>query len=710
MLLFALTVLVSSILLFLVQPIIAKQIVPWFGGSAAVWTTCLTFFQLVLLAGYAYSDGVQRLSARRQSILHAILLIASLAALPILAGVHWKPSGDEEPLWRILGLLAATIGLPYFMLSTTGPLIQSWFAREQPNPAVAQRAYRLFALSNFGSLLGLLAYPFVVEPWVATRHQAMAWSGLYGLFVLLGLLVAVRAARPVSGVVAAPETAHVGAMAPVESREQHDQAKIKTLEHEYEHAPGAGATIQWFGLAALATMLLLSVSSHITQNIASIPFLWVLPLSLYLLTFVIAFEGRRGKGWYLRNNMMLPAMALAAVMTWGLNTDDGILDIDYAIPLYLAGLFLICLFCHGELAQSKPPARYLTRFYFMIALGGATGGLLVSIVAPRIFSYYWELPIALMLTGVAGAWIGMRYVQGPLRAVFVGGSLVSLAVCAHYSRLHLEERAFDNIYSARNFYGTLKITERDTPAADGPVRRLVHGVILHGLQELSTTHRQEPTTYYGRHSGVGLAIEQMGRQSPQGIRVGVIGLGVGTLASYGRPNDHYRMYEINPRVIEIAKTEFTYIQDSPASVSFALGDARLVLEREPPNRFDVLVIDAFSSDSIPIHLMTREALSVYLRHIQPEGVVAFHVTNRYLRLAPVVRQIAEEAGYRAVLIEDEPTDDPRGLMALSDWVLVTKNERLLSSRAVKDKTVDIEPIPGLRTWTDDFNNLFQILK
>ncbi|MBU6304701.1 MAG: hypothetical protein KGO79_04710, partial [Betaproteobacteria bacterium] len=302
MLLFALTVLVSSILLFMVQPIIAKQIVPWFGGSAGVWTTCLTFFQLVLLAGYAYSDLVQRFSAKHQSMLHAALLIASLSALPIVAGVHWKPTGDEEPLWRILGLLTVTIGLPYFMLSTTGPLIQSWFAREQVSPAVAQRAYRLFALSNFGSLLGLLAYPFAIETWVATQHQAIAWSVLYGVFVVLGLTVAFRSARQ--------------ARQPLIEKESPPQAHDIAIESAPSRAtppspPGATELLQWFGLAALATMLLLSVSSHITQNIASIPFLWVLPLSLYLLTFVIAFEGRGGRGWYLRNTMMLPAMVLA---------------------------------------------------------------------------------------------------------------------------------------------------------------------------------------------------------------------------------------------------------------------------------------------------------------------------------------------------------------------------------------------------------------
>jgi SAM-dependent methyltransferase len=698
MLIYALTILVSSFLLFLVQPIIAKQIIPWFGGSAAVWTTCLTFFQLVLLAGYAYSDWVQRLAPKKQSILHIVLLVASLAAMPILAGEHWKPLGEEDPLFRILGLLAATIGLPYFMLSTTGPLIQSWFAREQKNPAVAQRAYRLFALSNFGSLMGLLAYPFAIETWVTTKTQAIVWSGFYGVFVVITIVVALRAARaqPTHYTVATFDPSHT---TPADESHAHPSGP-----------PTMTDIVLWFALAALATMILLAVSSHITQNIASIPFLWVLPLSLYLLTFVIAFEGRRGRGWYLRHNMMLPAMVLAAFMAWGLVTDDGILSIDYAIPLYLIGMFLVCLFCHGELAHAKPQARYLTRFYFMIALGGAAGGLFVSTLAPRVFPFYWELPLALLLVGAAGVWIGLKTSVGPLKVVFVGGSLVSIAVTAHYSRLYYVDAASDSIYASRNFYGTLRIKERVPLDTQAPIRRLVHGVILHGLQDMSPQARQAPTTYYGPDSGVGLAIHEMGRQSPSGIRVGVIGLGVGTLASYGRKGDHYRMYEINPDVIEIAKREFTYIADSPADVSFALGDARLVLEREAPNQFDVLVIDAFSSDSIPIHLITREALQVYARHMKPGGVIAFHVTNRYLNLPPVVRQVAEQAGYQAVLIADEAGDDLRGLMALSDWVLVTKNETFLNAKAIQDQKYPFETIPGLKPWTDDFNNLFKVLK
>lgn len=696
MVLFALTVLVSSFLLFLVQPIIAKQIVPWFGGSAAVWTTCLAFFQMVLLAGYAYSDVVQRLKPKAQSMLHLALLVISLLALPIVAGDHWKPTGEEDPFWRILGLLFVTIGLPYFMLSTTGPLIQSWFAREQKDPAVARRAYRLFALSNFGSLMGLLAYPFVIEPWVSTQLQATIWSAFYGLFVLLTGAVALRAMR------------HPAAML------THGATPSDTTEFSAEEVHGVKPVIAdlmlWFSLSGLATILLLSISSHITQNVASIPFLWVVPLSLYLLTFVVAFEGRGGRGWYLRETMMLPALLLAGFMAWGLVTDHGILDIDIAIPLYLAGLFLACLFCHGELAAAKPHPRFLTRFYFVIALGGAAGGVFVSLIAPRVFSSYWELPLALMLIGFLGIWVALRQGKGPLQKVFVGGSLVSLVVCGYYAGAYQRESASGSIYASRNFYGTLKITDREYPGGIEPVRRLIHGVILHGLQDLNLDYRHEATTYYGESSGVGIAIRHYANAQPNGIRVGVIGLGVGTLARYGRRGDYYRMYEINPTVIDVAQSYFSYIKDSQATVSFAQGDARLVLEREPAQQFDLLVIDAFSSDSIPIHLMTREALSVYRRHLSPNGVIVFHVTNRYLDLAPVVQQLANQAGLSAALVSDDPVVDPRGTLALSDWVLVTNNTGLLANPEVVMKRHRVNPIPGLSPWTDDFNNLFRVLK
>ncbi len=692
MLLYALAVLLSSFLLFLVQPIIAKQIVPWFGGSASVWSACLTFFQLVLLAGYAYSDLVQRLQPRAQTSLHAALLVVSLISLPILAADGWKPMGDEAPLLRILGLLAVTIGLPYFMLSTTGPLIQSWWAREQQDPQMAQRAYRLFALSNAGSLLGLVSYPFIIEPYVSTQHQAWVWSTAYAVFTVLVILVGLRAMkRPMAS--APSEDARTGT--------EESAHRISLQDHFF-----------WFCMAGLATLLLLAISSHITQNVASIPFLWILPLSLYLLTFVLAFEGRGGRGWYRRETFMLPALAVSAIMAWGLVADDGIMRIQEAIPLYLGGLFLVCFFCHGELAQSKPPARKLTRFYFMVALGGACGGLTVSLLAPHLAPFYWELPAGLLAVALMALWVVLRQAETllPTRVLFVLGAVASMTATVYYAHDHIDSLFHNNEVASRNFYGTLRVNEARYEGQDHATRRLVHGVILHGLQSADPALRRMATTYYGPESGAGLAINWYAQNRPNGSRVGVVGLGVGTLAVYGRAQDHYRFYEINDAVIDLAQDQFTYLSDSPAEKSFSLGDARLQLEREPPQAFDVLVIDAFSSDAIPVHLITQEAMAVYLRHLKPDGAIVFHVTNRYLRLPPVVQQLAHDAGLMAMLLSHQPDDTSGRLLASTDYVLVTRNKALMADPDIQDAEYIIEPITGLRLWTDDFNNLLQVLK
>jgi SAM-dependent methyltransferase len=692
LLLYALAVLLSSFLLFLVQPIIAKQIVPWFGGSASVWSACLTFFQLVLLAGYAYSDLVQRLQPKAQTSLHATLLVVSLISLPILAADSWKPMGDEAPLLRILGLLAVTIGLPYFMLSTTGPLIQSWWAREQHDPQMAQRAYRLFALSNAGSLLGLVSYPFIIEPYVSTQHQAWVWSTAYAVFTVLVILVGLRAMR--RPMASAPSGG-------VQTGTEESTHRISLQDHFF-----------WFCMAGLATLLLLAISSHITQNVASIPFLWILPLSLYLLTFVLAFEGRGGRGWYRRETFMLPALAVSAIMAWGLVADDGIMRIQEAIPLYLGGLFLVCFFCHGELAQAKPPARKLTRFYFMVALGGACGGLTVSLLAPHLAPFYWELPAGLLAVALMALWVVLRQAETllPTRVLFVVGAVASITATVYYTHDHIDSLFHNNEVASRNFYGTLRVNEARYEGQDHATRRLVHGVILHGLQSSDPALRRMATTYYGPESGAGLAINWYAQNRPNGSRVGVVGLGVGTLAVYGRAQDHYRFYEINDAVIDLAQDQFTYLSDSPAEKSFSLGDARLQLEREPPQAFDVLVVDAFSSDAIPVHLITQEAMAVYLRHLKPDGAIVFHVTNRYLRLPPVVQQLAHGAGLMAMLLSHQPDDTSGRLLASTDYVLVTRNKALMADPEIQDAEYIIEPITGLRLWTDDFNNLLQVLK
>lgn len=675
MLIYALTIFTSAFLLFLVQPIMAKQILPWFGGSAAVWTTCLMFFQLVLLAGYAYADWTVRfLKPRPQVLLHVALIIVSLISLPIIAGSGWKPGGEEDPTWLILGLLTATIGLPYFLLSTTGPLLQAWFARSFPN---ATNVYRLFALSNGASLIALVAYPFAVEPWVTTHEQSVGWSFGYGLFAVLCAGSALFSLRA-SAQAATQQAATPAAEGP---------------------APRAADYLLWLTLAALGSFMLIAVTNHITHDVASVPFLWILPLTLYLLSFVLCFEGRN---WYQRSIFFGPLLVIVGAMAWALHTNGGVMDIKQAIPLFATGLFVMCMFFHGELAALKPAPRHLTGYYLMISLGGAVGGLLVGFVAPKLFNTYYEFGLGLFFTALIAAYVARRaLVIVPVLA------LVAAGFTAYHIHTYINMLSKDARVMTRNFYGTLRVKDfGDATSKDG-TRRLMHGVIMHGEQFLTPARRMEPTTYYGPTAGIGRIIG-IKSEGAKAIRVGVIGLGAGTLAAYGRPGDVYRFYEINPQVIDLARSEFTFLGSSKAKIETLLGDARLTLEGEPAQGYDVLAIDAFSSDSIPTHLMTYQAMGVYLKNMKPDGVIAFHVTNRFLHLAPVVKRIADEHGLHTVLVADDPESGSD--LANTDWVLVSRSKAVLEHPRITESMEKIGEIPGLKLWTDSFNNLFKILK
>jgi len=667
MFLYPLTVALSAFLLFLVQPVIAKQILPWFGGSAGVWTTCLFFFQFLLLCGYAYAHwSIRVLRPVSQVVLHAALLLASLAALPILANAAWKPQGDEIPVLRILGLLFATVGLPYFMLTTTGPLIQAWYARTTDSP------YRLFALSNFASLLGLLCYPFVLEPVISTRQQAIWWSFGHAVFVAVCIATAIWSLKHAKGGGAVTQTPMTA-----------------------ERPPTTGRRLTWIALSATGSLMLLATTNHMTQNIASIPLLWVLPLSIYLLTFILCFEGR---GWYNRLVFFVPLLAVLGAMVYVDNDLAKLLDLKVALPVFAAGLFAICMFCHGELALLKPAPRYLTGFYLMISLGGAIGSLLVSVVAPLVLKGDFELHFGLVVCAALVLWQTRR---DPL---WVPASAAIVAAGVTYGVIaQAFEQVRDYHVMVRNFYGSLHTRDIGDPGDPTARRQLTHGVIQHGEQWLAPDKAGEPLSYYGRKSGVGVAIAA---ESQPGRRIGVIGLGAGTIAAYGRAGDVVKFYDINPQVIDIAKKEFTYLSGSKAKIEIALGDARLVLEREPAQQFDVLAVDAFSSDAIPVHLLTKQAFEVYLRHLNPEGILAIHVTNRYLDLVPVVKDIADSLGLAAVHVEDEAD----GVLASTDWVLVAREPALLEREPIGESALDIESDPSRRVWTDDFNNLFRAMK
>ncbi|QIM52064.1 fused MFS/spermidine synthase [Hydrogenophaga crocea] len=670
--LFAGAIFASAFSLFLVQPLIAKQILPWFGGTAAVWAICMVFFQTTLLAGYAYADLVaSRLAPRRQLALHATLLLASLWFLPIVASSAWKPQDAQDPSLLIIGLLLATVGLPYFMLSTTGPLVQSWVARAR----VGQQVYRLFSLSNMASLVALISYPFLIEPVATLRAQALGWSALYLGFAGLCLASGVYFVRHAHGPSAQTEAAADGSDA--------------------GPRPGWRDALLWLSLAAMASWLLVAITNHITQNVAAIPFLWVLPLTLYLLTFVLCFESDR---WYRRGLFVPAGGALLALCAYGLHEGSIGFEVKVAVPLYALGLFVLCMFLHGEMARLRPHTRHLTRFYLMLSVGGALGGSLVGLMAPRVFPAYYELGLGFALTALLAAVVLRR--QRALSAT----ALALVVFCGVFLAQQVRDDLSSTRRLQRNFYGTLYTVDVPDETLKDTVRLLYHGSIQHGEQYLSPERRREPTAYYGRSAGVGLAIEATRRP---GQRVGVIGLGAGTLAAYGRPGDVHRMYEINPEVIDIARSEFSFVADSAAQVEMVLGDARLSMEREGPQGYDVLAVDAFSGDSVPVHLITMEAMQVYLSHLRPGGIVAFHVTNRFLNLPPVVAAIAQAQGLQVAHIRDE-NDNP--LLRNTDWVLVAREPEALAHAGIAQRARPVVPIPGLAPWTDDFNNLFAILK
>lgn len=682
MILYALTILVSAFLLFQVEPVIAKIILPWFGGSAEVWTICLLFFQMVLLLGYLYAHALARyLKPRMQMAVHVGLLAVSLAALPIYPSAKWKPSPADDPTAGILGLLAISVGLPYFLLSTTGPLAQAWYARRFKGAV----PYRLYALSNAGSMFALLSYPVLFEPVFTTHQQAATWSWAYVVFVVLCGFTAV-----------------VSANAPgLETVTEEDEAAGKSAR------PTARHYLLWMALPACASVLLLAITNHLSQNVAAIPFLWVLPLSIYLLSFILCFEG---SGWYRRNPyLQLLAVALGCMAYAGGTDLTGNFEIKLLVPLYSLGLFTCCMVCHGELAMMKPHPRYLTHFYLMISAGGALGGILVGLAAPRLLSGFYEMPLALVATAALIVivlkqdpdltWFRKWWQPAPAAAVLL------TAVLAVYVGMQIQHSRQGARVVLRNFYGGLRVKDNGPAVQLDSTRSLTHGTINHGEQFLNLARRDWPTTYYGPHTGVGIAIHD--KQKHGAIRVGVIGLGTGTIASYGRLGDYYRYYEINPLVLRLATSEFTFLADCKAKHDVAMGDARLSLEREAPENLDVLAVDAFSSDAIPVHLLTKQAMELYFHHLQPNGILAVHISNRYLDLQPVVGDEALATGHVARLVDSADDDDTDVFEAT--WVLVTAPAPGFDDEIIKSST-KIDSTRKVRLWTDDYSNLFQILK
>lgn len=667
---YGLTIFLSAFLLFQVQPLIGKMILPWFGGSASVWTTCMLFFQSILLLGYLYSHWVVRfLSPRQQSLLHMTLLLISLLLIPIEPSDAWKPTGSENPTLRILGLLTVSIGLPYFVLSTTGPLIQAWFARERSG----QVPYRLFALSNLGSMLALLAYPLAVEPLLPTRWQSLAWSGLFGAFALACGLLAWRG--------------------------RNGQAIV--VHHDEQASPlRLPQMLLWIALAACPSILMVADTSFLTENIAPIPLLWVAPLALYLLSFILSFEGH---GWYQRR-IYLPLLVVSlGLLAWLPTQGVSEVPIKLAMGLNLAAFFVACMVCHGELARQQPHPSQLTSYYLTLSIGGALGGFFVGVIAPYFFNSHYELSIGILLTGLVAAIAIIPTSVFPRPALRTAALTVSALLLAGVGWLRVvdhqaEIAGADSLL--RNFYGTL--TVRSNP--DEGWRTMLHGQIVHGRQYISPEKSILPTTYYSPAGGAGKTL--LAKASQPHLRVGVIGIGVGTLVTYGRPGDYYRLYDIDPLVIDVAQKHFTFLSDTKAKTEIILGDARLQMEREAPQQFDVLVVDAFSGDSVPVHLLTRQAFELYFRHLKPDGVLAIHITNRYLDLRPVIKTASDHLKRPARIIDDAG-DSALGTFR-SRWTIIAQDGAFFSHAEFSDAK-PLADKPGFKPWQDDYSSLFAVL-
>ena len=761
---YALTIFIGAFLLFQVQPLMGKYILPWFGGGPGVWTTCMLFFQVLLLGGYAYAHFTSRwLKPRTQAVVHLVLLLTALALLPITPGDAWKPHGDGNPTLQILVLLAASLGLPYFVLSATGPLIQHWFSRA--NPGVSP--YRLYALSNVGSLLALVSYPFYFETRFTRIAQATLWGWGLLAYVLCCGLCAVRLWK-VEGKVQDAETG---------------STQDTSRPAAPAPAPSAFTRLLWLLLPACASVLLLATTNKLCQDVAVVPFLWVLPLALYLLSFVICFDSPR---WYMRFPFTIALIAALTGWCWALFYGSD-WSIWKQVAVYCGGLFVCCMVCHGELYRLKPDPRQLTRFYLMIAAGGALGGIFVAVLAPVIFTDYYELHWGLFLCGLlfllvcirsrgAGSqdcatpavatgkewpwlacllpffvfggldWFIARLAgqsgsgsKGWFLALRIGmWSVLVLLVVSWIARekfrnfrhwhflaclwlflglaglgatlwMQARDSREERVYRSRSFYGVLTVYEYNKTDPESHYFLLQHGRITHGLQFADPARAAWPISYYGPQSGIGLAVEAL---PPGPRRIGVVGLGTGTMAAFGRPGDYLRLYEINSRVQKVANSWFSYLPRCKGKAEVSLGDARLSLEREPPQHFDLLVLDAFSSDAIPVHLLTKEAFEVYQRHLNTNGIIAVHISNHYLNLEPVVVNLARHFGYKLAAIDyDDAVEEGDWWLYSSTWILLTHDERIIKSPSIRAAAYTVNTNSAkVPLWTDDFSSLYQVLK
>lgn len=667
---YATAIFLGSSLLFLIEFVSAKRLLPLLGGGAAVWTACLVFFQCALLIGYWLAHWlVTRLARRRQAFVYVALLALSLAQLAYAVSPRLAAT-PSRPVTSVVWLLASMIGLPFLTLAATSPLLQAWYARE----ATGGGAYRLYAVSNVGSLLALVVYPLALEPFLSLREQALAVAAGFAAFAIAAFVI-------------------------VSSQWQATAPEVAKSDTRARERIGLARAALWIALSACGSLLLAAVTTHISQNIATIPLLWIAPLMAYLLSFVVAFGG---------DERWLPREATVGLGALGLGAayfllSKGILGTPLLVAAvgFSVALFLICLLLHTELFRRRPAERELTSFYNMVAIGGAIGAVLVGVVAPSVLDGNYELASGLAFATALVAittWDFGLFIR--VVTIVATVCMASLVVSTHKSD------QVNGLARVRNFYGTLRVTQVNDTKFDATARTLYNGSISHGRQVFREDLVHAPTSYYGHTSGVGYAIDLCCEGRAR--RIGVIGLGAGTMAAFGKAGDTIRFYDINPAVEDVARQQFHYLRRSAAVTEVVIGDARVAMAGESPQRYDVIAVDAFSGDAIPVHLITVEALEVYRRHLAPGGIVAFHVSNRHLDLKPVVAQLAAEVGMSSAYLP-ATVDAVRDVWS-SDWVLVTNNRAFLARPEVAKATTKVVVPATLRLWTDDYNSLLPVFK
>ncbi|GAA6205971.1 fused MFS/spermidine synthase [Thalassotalea sp. SU-HH00458] len=691
--LFFIAIFIGAFLLFQVQPLIAKVILPYFGGGAAVWTACLLFFQAFLLLGYLYAHLLSKIGdVKKQVFTHGMLLLFSLCLLPIgslpVETITNLAETDNLPLTNVLLLLATSIGLPYFILSSTGPIAQHWFSLANHN----QSPYKLYSLSNVASLVALLSFPFLIEPFFTSAQQSWYWSVMYFVYavVMAALLVKITQNKHL-------QPCH-------EARDE--QESITKQGHDFVCLYTRWTPLLWLGFSTLGVIFLVSTTNAMTQNVPPVPFLWVLPLCLYLLSFIICFHSPK---WYVRWYWFALFMltAFIAIFMFFIGSQ---FDITSQVVIYSSILFSACMLCHGELARLKPNVEQLTFYYLTLAFGGFLGSVLVAFVAQNIFTQFLEFPLAIVSLFILFSWAVYREntridklsLTSIALAIFCGVTLWQL------NQLYIKT----DVYSERNFYGILSV--KDVNVDGQKERRLIDGTTSHGTQSLMPGAAHIPMSYYRENTGVAIALEQLSlinKQNQQSLNVGFIGLGAGTLAAYGNKGDRYRFYELNPAVVHAAREYFSYLTDSKADVEIVIGDGRVSLSKElkaqSTGNFDVLVIDAFSGDSIPQHLLTVESMQLYWQHLAPNGVIAVHISNTHLNLLPLMQGLAQQSDKQLAYFKTKAqTENGHD----TQWVWLTDNQSLLDNPVTKSYRTPITTNTNTVVWSDDFSHLLSVLK